>query len=388
MWVLRRLRTSAGAPPSPFGQQPPSQALSQSPFVSRPGAAPPARGPPQGQPYRLLSSTPFGPGVPIDARPPKTQKNIKRADRRRTAPKEENDSLDDAAKTANAELREQLGEVEAKLEACAVLGVASCPQHQQLLSDQLRLLREVEASRSPGARLREARRALDAAVVKETEMRSEVTHIQTRLNELAKEVKDTEDSHKRAELEATQCQPAYDTHLAAMPQVDRKAGSPVNSQPAAPFDATVQLAFLLENGADDAMSLVSRAVAAATCTPTSAALDDATQERVQEAIRQHLRHAGLIPPVDATDPSATPTPQYPSSPTPGGSQPQEVTKKKEGAADDKSAANLKAGKKGPLGIATGKAGEGNSKRLGKLSKRHSDTADENMHGTDDGAEEH
>ena len=79
-----------------------------------------------------------------------------------------------------------------------MLGVASCPQHQQLLSDQLRLLREVEASRSPGARLREAKRALDAAVVKETELRSEVTQIQERLSELAKELKDTEASHSRA----------------------------------------------------------------------------------------------------------------------------------------------------------------------------------------------
>ena len=170
-----------------------------------------------------------------------------------------------------------------------------------------------------------------------------------------------------------------------MPQVDRKSGPPTNSQPEAPFDATVQFAFLLENGADAAMSLVSRAVAAATCTPTSAALDGESQERIKEAIREHLRHAGLIPPADSTDPSATPTPQDPAPPAPGGSQPQEAAKKKESATDDKAA--LKAGKKGPLGTAAGKTGEGNSKRRGKLSKINSDTADENMHGTDDGDEE-
>ena len=113
------------------------------------------------------------------------------------------------------------------------------------------------------------------------------------------------------------------------------------------------------------MSLVSRAVAAATRTATSAALDSETQERVKDAIREHLRHSGLIPPVDAGDPAATPTP------TPGGGQPQDLLNKKEGSTDDKAAAalNPKAGRKGPLGTAANKGGEGNAKRKGKLSRK-------------------
>ena len=295
----------------------------QSPFAAGPGSAVQARGSPPGPSYPVMSSTPFGPGVPISARPPKTEKNRRRADRRRAAPREDNDSLDDAARTAGAELRKQLGEVEGKLKACEVLGVASCPQHQQLLSDQLRLLREIEASRSPGARLRQAKKALDAACAHQEGLKSDVAGLQARLSELAKELKDAEEALQRADQDSAACQQTYQTHLAAMPQDVKNTIPSGTSQPNPPFDATVQFAFLVENGADAAMSLVSRAVAAATRTSSSAALDTESQERVKDAIREHLRHAGLIPPVDAGDPAATPTP------TPGGAQPQDTPKKKE-----------------------------------------------------------
>ena len=170
-----------------------------------------------------------------------------------------------------------------------------------------------------------------------------------------------------------------------MPQDFHNAASQGSCQPSAPFDATVQFAFLVESGADAAMSLVSRAVAAATRTATSAALDTESQERVKDAIREHPRHAGLIPPVDAGDPSATPTP------TPGGAQPQDTPKKKEGdekKKDGEAGSNPKSGKKGPLALGTAAVkGDGSSKRRGKLSKRNSEAGDETMHATDDAADE-
>ena len=92
------------------------------------------------------------------------------------------------------------------------------------------------------------------------------------------------------------------------------------------LDATAQFAFLVETGADAAMALVGRAVAAATRTPTTAALDAATQELVKSAIRDHLKDAGLIPAAHPGDPPATPVPSLPPN-GPGGAQPQEQKRK-------------------------------------------------------------
>ena len=108
--------------------------------------------------------------------------------------------------------------------------------------------------------------------------------------------------------------------LAAMPQ----AASPLPSQGStgaqsgpSNLDATAQFALLVETGADAAMALVSRAVAAATRTSTTAAPDAATQELVKTAIREHLKDAGLIPAAHPGDPPATPVPLLPPN-GPGG----------------------------------------------------------------------
>ena len=130
------------------------------------------------------------------------------------------------------------------------------------------------------------------------------------------------------------------------------------------------------------MALVSRAVAAATRTPTTAALDAATQELVKSAIREHLKDAGLIPAAHPGDPPATPVPSLPPN-GPGGAQPQDQKKKE---ADGLS--NPKAGKKGPLALGTTSIkGEGSAKRRGKLSKRNSEAGDETIQATDDAADD-
>ena len=226
----------------------------------------------------MMSSTPFGAGVPIAGRPVRTGKNKRRAERRKNTITYKPDSLEDAAKTASAELRMQLGEIEAKLKACEVLGTASCPQHQQVLSDQLRLLRDVEAARSPGARLREAKKKLDAANSRQADLKYAVDKLQASMAGLAIELRDTEASYQRAEQEAVPSQQSYDKHLAAMPQGDVKSSPPGSSHPAASnLNDSVRFDILLENGTDSAMSLVSKAVAAATRNPATAVLDAATQ---------------------------------------------------------------------------------------------------------------
>ena len=136
--------------------------------------------------------------------------------------------------------------------------------------------------------------SLETANTGEAELKDVVSKLQIRMTDIATELRDTEDSHRRAEQEAILRQQSYDNHLAAMPQGDLNASQPWSTlpQPAASnFDATVQFAFLVETGAGAAMSLVSRAVAAAIRTPTAAALYTATQERVKYAIRALRPHS-------------------------------------------------------------------------------------------------
>ena len=147
------------------------------------------------------------------------------------------------------------------------------------------------------------------------------------------------------------------------------------------------------------MFLVSRAVAAAIRTPTIAPLESATQEIVKDAIRENLRHSGLLPPAgNMPDPDDTPTDNFPPHQAPGGNLPQDAlavlpNKKDKNAEDAKekaaAAANPKGLRKsaGPLGNPSAKT-EGSAKRRGKLGL-NSDTraADENMNGADDGDDE-
>ena len=107
------------------------------------------------------------------------------------------------------------------------------------------------------------------------------------MSQFADELYDAEADHGKAGQEAILCPPTHDKLLAALPQVVHPS-QPAVSQPAASnTDATVQFAHLPEHGADAAMSLVSRAVAAATRTPTTSLLDSATQAIVKDAIREH-----------------------------------------------------------------------------------------------------